>query len=447
MQQFFYEAVSPEGQTVVGKVEAADATEVHRTLLHQGYRPQSIAPTQSSHTAVAVVPQVVTITPSVLPSQSVATQPRTAANITLAGNAARTQTKSRPASQQGSVQEGSSLGGVKNSELLTFFQQFAALVKSGMTVYTALDNLAGRTANQNLAQTLREMAEAARQGSSISDVMAAYPRIYESHVVGMVRAGELGGFLDIVLGEIALTFEQNVALYKGSWIPKSLAAQAFFMIPIVQPFFGSLFSSMDFGANMALYFKLVLFRNLPIAGLLFLGVVVASRMAQLPKYRTLRDTWALKLPPFGELQRQASLSAFVRMLRKLYHAGVSPVLAWEAAMQTASNVVIREKLGRAYGVMQNGGSLADAFSATGLFDNGIEQTVITGQMSGQVVESLDQAAQFYQDRVEEYAEKSRKAMQKLGRMAMIVFGGIALIMMMKSYFGGIFNLFGNFGDE
>lgn len=446
MQQFFYEAVAPDGQTIVGKVEAQDAAEVQRTLVHQGYRPQSIAPTQSvpsvtaSNRAIAVVPSVV-VMPSAA-SQSVVTVPRTAPNnITLAGNAARTQSRTRTASQTVSKNAdliGSSLGGVKSGELMNFFQQFAALVKSGMTVYAALDNLAGRNANKNLAQTLREMAEAARQGSSISDVMTCYPRIYESHIVGMIRAGELGGFLDIVLGEIALNYEQNVALYKGSWLPKSIALQAFFTIPIVQPFFGSLFSSMDFAANMALYAKLVLFRNVPIAALILLAVIFASRSLQLPRYRTWRDTMALKLPPFGELQRQASLSAFVRMLRKLYHAGVSPVFAWEAAMNTASNSVIREKLGQAYGIMQNGGSLGDAFTATGLFDNGIEQTVITGQMSGQVVESLDQAAQFYQDRVEEYAEKSRKAMKRLGTMAMIVFGGIALLLMVKTYFSGMF---------
>ncbi len=447
MQQFFYEAVAPDGQTIVGKVEAIDAAEVQRTLVHQGYRPQSIAPTQAlpalttSSMAIAVAPPV-SVMPSVM-TQSAVTVPRTAPNnITLAGNAARTQSRSRSSSSQTASKNatpiGSSLGGVKNSELMNFFQQFAALVKSGMTVYAALDNLAGRNANKNLAQTLREMAEAARQGSSISEVMAHYPRIYESHIVGMIRAGELGGFLDIVLGEIALNYEQNVALYKGSWMPKSLALQAYFMVPIVQPFFGSLFSSMDFAANMALYVKLVLFRNMPIAALVLLAVIVVGRSVQLPRYREWRDTMALKLPPFGELQRQASLSAFVRMLRKLYHAGVSPVFAWEAAMNTASNTVIRAKLGNAYAIMQNGGSLGDAFTATGLFDNGIEQTVITGQMSGQVVESLDQAAQFYQDKVEEYAEKSRKAMKRLGVMAMLVFGGIAMLIMAKTYFSGMF---------
>ena len=76
MQQFFYEAVAPDGQTIVGKVEAQDAAEVQRTLVHQGYRPQSIAATQTASVAVAVVPPIVT-TPSVLPSQSVAVQPRT----------------------------------------------------------------------------------------------------------------------------------------------------------------------------------------------------------------------------------------------------------------------------------------------------------------------------------------------------------------------------------
>lgn len=442
MQQFLYEAVAPDGQTIMGKVEATDAAEVQRTLMGQGYRPQSIAPTQNLPTVQNTVAPVV----MAVPVQQSAVTARTASNVTLSGNAARTQARSAPRSQSAASSAAETLGGVKNSDLMGFFQQFAALVKSGMTVYAALDNLAPRTKNQNLAQTLREMAEAARQGKTLSEVMERYPRIYASHIVGMVRAGELGGFLDIVLSEIALNFEQNVALYKGSWVPVSLATQAFFMIPIVQPFFSSLFNSLDFGANMALYFKLLLFRNLPIAVLIYIGIIFAAKHLQLPRYRAWRDSVSLKLPPFGDLQRQASLSAFVRMLRKLYHAGVSPVLAWEAAMNTASNSVIREKLAQSYHIMQRGGSLGDAFAATGLFDNDIEQAIITGQLSGQVVESLDNAADYYQIQVEQTAEKSRKAMQRLGRLAMMILGGAALLLMVKTYFGGIFHLFGSFDE-
>jgi type IV pilus assembly protein PilC len=440
MQQFLYEAVAPDGQTIMGKVDATDAAEVQRTLMMQGYHPQSIAPTQNLPTVQTAVTPLNPI-PQV---QQAGVPARTTSGVTLAGNAARMQARSAPRSSSATATE--ALAGVKNADLMSLFQQFAALVKSGMTVYAALDNLAPRTKNQNLALTLRDMADAARQGKTLSEVMARYPRIYEPHIVSMVRAGELGGFLDIVLSEIALNFEQNVALYRGAWVPVSLATQAFFLIPIVQPFFSSLFSSLDFAANIQLYFKLLLFRNLPVAIVIYLGIVLAARSLQLPRYRAWRDAVSLRLPPFGDLQRQASLSAFVRMLRKLYHAGVSPVLAWEAAMNTASNSVIREKLAQSYGIMQRGGSLGDAFAATGLFDNGIEQAIITGQLSGQVVESLDRAADFYQNQVEQTAEKSRKAMQRLGRLAMMILGGAALLIMVKTYFGGIFHLFGSFDE-
>jgi type II secretory pathway component PulF len=147
---------------------------------------------------------------------------------------------------------------------------------------------------------------------------------------------------------------------------------------------------------------------------------------------------SLKFPAFGDLQRQAALSSFVRMLRKLYNAGVGPIHAWEAAMNTADNSAIREKLASAYGHMQRGASLADAFAATGLFADNVEQIIVTGQLSGEVTESLDQAASIYQNRVQDAHDRARSMMWRMARIAAIVVGGAAFLWMVKSYFAAIF---------
>jgi type IV pilus assembly protein PilC len=481
LMNFLYEAIDTTGQTVLGKIDATDATEAQRKLLQMGYRPQSLAPT------AAVAPINVTTMPGLpvadrtvagvrLPTPTPSaqhsapnTQYRTpdhlntqypASNlqvsapsqrtggITLAGNAAHSARQNKTTGPQSPATSHqppttSSLGGVSTRDLMLFFQQLASLVKSGMTIYTALENLAPRTANKNLSQVAREMAQAAHRGDRISDVMAHYPIIFPEHIIGTVRAGELGGFLEIVLAEIALNYEQNIALYRGSWIPKFMTTQAFFMIPFVQPLFGSLFrvtdGNLDFAANLALYFQLVFLRNLPIAFLLYFGVKWGARRLQLPQFRRKRDEWSLRVPPFGDLQRQVALSTFVRMLRRLYRAGVAPIQAWEGAMNTSSNVVIRDQLAASYSLMQQGVALPEAFQATGLFNNSIEQLMVTGHHSGEIENSLDQAASFYQEQAEESAKKARFAMLRYGILAMMVFGGAAMIWLAKTYFGGMFS--------
>jgi type IV pilus assembly protein PilC len=475
---FFYEAVDTSGQVVLGKLEGDNELEVQRKLQQMGYRPQSIAPSRSPvATAMPVAMETTTSIPQftgigatlaapavrqstmALPAtarQTVAPQPLARKSVTLAGNAARTagvQSQSRSdgrfaAPTAPARSDVSNLGGVGTRDMMLFFRQLASLVHSGHNLYGALENLAGRTPNKNLAQTAREMAEQARTGGSIAEVMDHYPRIFPDHLVNTLRAGETGGFVEIALSEIAQNYEQNIALYRTAWIPKVMATQAFFLIFIAQPLFTSLFASMDFAANMALYFKLVLFRNLPLAFLLYFAIRIGAKRIQLPQYKRWRDEMALKMPPFGDLQRQNAIATFLRMLRRLYHAGVAPINAWEGAMNTAGNLVIRERLASSYHMMQQGSSLSDAFAATGLFSNQVEQMIFTGQESGQVVEMLDQATDYYQEQVEDAHRKSRFMMLRLGIIAMLVLGGGTMLWLAHTYFQGMFDFVDkNFGTD
>lgn len=454
---YLYEAVDASGRTVMGKIDAMDEGEVRRKLSQMGYRPQTVALGRPAVQTNAVVPRqagtgsVAVASPPAHSSMQTGASAARSGGITLAGNAAKvgaraaTQTQNRTGTIAGSNllpttvdPNASKLGGVSTKELAFYFQQLGSLVKSGMTIFAALDNLAPRTPNKNLAQTAREMAEAARKGQRVSEVMAHYPRIYPDHIVGMVRAGETGGFLEIALAEIALNFEQNLALYKGMWFPKLLASQALYFLPILIPLMPCLLSSLDVGANMRLYLKWELIL-LPLTAALHLLFLRAVKHSQLPQYRRLRDTVSLKLPAFGDLQRTVALSAFVRMLRRLHQAGVPPIDAWECAMNTADNIVIRERLAASYQQMNKGASFADAFAGTGLFDSQIENLVITGQHSGEIVESLDKAADFYQDAVYTATTRARRTMLSIGVTTMLVLVGGAGLWFVHSYFHGMFD--------
>ena len=481
---FLYEAVDVNGATTLGKIEAQNAAEAQQRLLQSGYRALSLAPTVTEKpasydlqaqgqrsTVIQAQPRALIPAPTTSSVQNTAvtkqTANRTGGGMILAGSAAKTSTKNRTKTTQtaapnsalaNAIANASKLGGVNSNDLMLFFQQLAPLVKSGMTINSALDNLGPRTRNANLSQTAREMADAAKSGGRISDVMAQYPRIYPDHIVGMVRAGELGGFLEVALAEIAYTYEQNIALYKGAWLPKMLAMQAFLALPFGLPLMSSILKvrpggDLNLAANIRDYLIQAFLIQLPICLALYFLVVFAIKRLQLPQFRRFRDSWSLKMPPFGALQQRAALANFVRMLRRLYQSGVAPMQAWEGAMWTASNVVIREKLAGSYEMMQSGASFGDAFAATGLFHDSVEQLIMTGQASGQLPEMLDRAADYYQQQVEESAAKVRRAMFAWGVRAMIIFGGALLCFMAYSYFHGMFNFVDNFmkpaggGDE
>ncbi len=477
---FFYEAVDTNGETVVGKVDATNESDARRRLRQRGFDPQSIAADPASNQLAVkpilnvsdeiVFPDINTTqtieaasTPFAQPIQIVHSSPmldsiahqtvsatpvqqqntNKIGNITLAGNAAKTVSKSalvqpKPSGlrvvQGGPQVQTSKRGGAGTKDQLLFFQQLASLVRGGITIYSALENLGPRTANKNLRDTALEMAEIARKGGAISDVMEQNPNLFPDHVTAMVRSGEMGGFLEIALEEVATAIEQNIALYRWQWVPKLMAVQSLFMVALAQPLFPIVFPDAEFGR----YLTLVLLRNIPIALILLGGISLANKKLQTPQYRRFRDNISLKTRPFGELQRKTAIAAFVRTLRRMFNAGVTPIQAWECAMNTSSNLVIREKLGDSYGLMQQGASLPDAFAATGLFTNSVDQLIMTGHHSGEIVESLDKIAAYYDQDIQQATRKSQFMIFRLGLLAMLILGGGALIWMTHTYFSGIF---------
>ncbi|HEV2472225.1 MAG TPA: type II secretion system F family protein, partial [Chthonomonadales bacterium] len=462
------------GKSEIAKIDAESEAEAISLLRQRGLQVHSVAAASVSAIAAPVLTPEATAAPYVprLPSNAPAALTGGVANpatgtgllgrrksqlaplssqtsvagvsgrtVTLSGTAARSLGKaaSKPQGPAPGAKAVSELGGVSTRDQMFFFRQLGSLVNSGMTLYTALENIAGRTPNRRLALAASQMAVQAHAGGRISDVMAAYPHMFPSHVTGMVRAAELGGFMEIALSEIADGYQRSIALYRYVWIPKLMAIQAVFVLALALPLFPSLFSGMNFQEVVGNYVRSELFLALPIAGAAIALALYAGWLSGQPKYRRKRDEWSLKISAFGNLQRLTAITAFLRMLKRLYQAGISPSYAWEAALNTTDNSAIRERLAQAQLIVEQGAPIPDAFQATGLFHSDVEQMIITGHQSGQVVEMLDQAEGFYSSQADDALGKARFAMFRLGLNAMLILGGAAVCWMMYSYFNGMFS--------
>ncbi len=411
MSYYRYEAVDRAGKIVMGTMDAPTEAHVNARLSQMGYRPQAVTAAPSKG--------AVGSRQSAVGSQSQASVPQ----------------RSTPNAQH------SRMGGVSARQLAVYFRQYAALVRSGISLYQAMETLGPRAGHPALVESSAEMATAARTGERVSEVMERYPRVYAQHVVASVRAGETGGFLDIVLDEIALDYEQDVAFYKGFAVPRAVILQGFIAIAIGQPVFPTLFPP---PSRWGEYFALVFLRNIPVL-LAVLGLAWWwYRRLQEPENVEKRDRLALRTPVFGDLARQKALASFVRTLRKLFAAGVGPITAWEGAMNVAPNSVIRAKLVEAYDLMQNGVAVHDAFSATGLFANETEQLLATGVVSGQMVQMMDRVAEYYQESVERSYSTARYWMFRIAGVTTIALAGALMIILVINYFSSVFSFADNF---
>jgi len=383
---FRYEVTDAKGKTLIGAMSAGDEPELRARLADRGYQvTKVVAPGGSAAQAPAPIP--------------------------------------RP------------IGAVGPADKALFFRQFASLIRAGIAPYAALADLTPRLSNAAIAQAAGEMRDAAQKGGRVSDAMEPFPALFPPHVVATVRAGETGGFLEIALDEIALDYEQELAFYKGTWLPKALAVQEVFALALAQPLFPTLFPNNQLGQYLLLAFA----RNVPIALAAIFLVRWLWRRLHTPGLSERRDRWTLGIPVFGDLSRQRSLAAFIRMLRKLYAAGLMPINAWEGAANVVPNTILRQKLAEARDMMQQGVPLHEAFRNTGLFASETEQLIATGVMAGEVIEMLDRIAEYYQNNVQRAVDSSRFWMYRLAISLFLAISGLVLIVLVKTYFQSIFD--------
>src|SRR5215208_3191682 len=123
-------------------------------------------------------------------------------------------------------------GRVKLKDLAVFSRQFATMINSGLSLLRALTILGEQTSNRRLGDVIIQVRAEVEKGTSLSAALARHPKIFNRLYVSMVRAGEIGGFLDQVLVKVAETFEKEVELRgkirssspswsSGSWRPCS----------------------------------------------------------------------------------------------------------------------------------------------------------------------------------------------------------------------------------
>ncbi len=101
---------------------------------------------------------------------------------------------------------------VKLKDLAVFSRQFATMINSGLSLLRSLSILTEQTENPELARVLGEVRNDIETGSSLSVGMAKHPNVFPPLMVNMCRAGEVGGFLDMVLLQIAENYEAEVKL-------------------------------------------------------------------------------------------------------------------------------------------------------------------------------------------------------------------------------------------
>ena len=332
---------------------------------------------------------------------------------------------------------------VKLKDLAVMSRQFATMINSGLSLLRALNILSEQTPNKKLSEVLSQVRNDVETGNPLSASLAQHPAIFPPLMINMVRAGEVGGFLDGVLLQIAENYEAEVKL-KGKiksamtypvvvFVMAILAVTGMllFIVPVFAKMFEGLGAPLPLPTRILVVLSEIVKVGFPfiVVGL-FVFMFVWRKVKHKPQVANFIDPLKLKMPVFGPLMQKIALSRFTRNFGTMLHAGVPILQSLDIVADTSGNVVVARAVRDVQESVRNGESLTAPLSQHSVFPPMVVQMMSVGEDTGQMDEMLHKISEFYDQEVEATTE----ALTSLIEPLMIAFlGGIVGAMIIAMY--------------
>lgn len=385
MPQFQFIAADAKGEQLTGSIEAPSEAEAINQLRTQGYYPLQVVEEGK-------------------------------------GTLNAPKAKAKKTGKKGKSPRGTTGGRIKPKALMIFTRQLATLIDSGLPLLRGLTVLGKQEPNPVLRGTVNALADSVQSGSTFSEGLAQHPKIFNKLYVNMVKAGELGGVLEIVLQRLA-EYQEKAQKLKNKIVSAmvyplivmfiAVGIMVFLMLFIV-PKFEEMFRDMDTGADLPTISRIVFdtsnlfiessigpIPNVVWAILAVVGIGMGiNAWGRTKKGRHVIDTVKLKAPIFGDIQRKSAVARFSRTLGTLVTSGVPILQALNITRDTAGNVIISDAIDKVHAAVKEGESIVTPLQASGVFPAMVISMVDVGEETGQLPEMLLKIADVYDDEVD-----------------------------------------------
>ena len=298
---------------------------------------------------------------------------------------------------------------IRRQDLSLVTRQLADLLEAGLTLMRALDVLREQTEHPRVRDVLADVASQVRDGRSLSESLATYPRIFSPLYISMVRSGEVGGMLGGVLARLAEISEKEDEVYgkvrSALAYPTlilvvgigTVAALLIFVIPKLVSLFHEVGQTLPLPTRILIelsrwlgtYWWLML---LGAAG----AVVLLRRTTRSAAGRLALDRTKLRLPVWGPLIQRVELARFARTLATLLRHGVPILPAMQVAVQATGNELLRGELQHIGEQLRGGTTLSQGMRRGRLFPALVIHMVAVGEEAGALERSLLKIAETYE---------------------------------------------------
>jgi len=375
MPTFSYTAVDAQGKTHQGTVEANQAADAAAAIKRQGRFPTNIVETAATAAKV----------------------PGKGFSLSL------------------SFGGGKGTGKVPAKVLTVFTRQLSTLISAGLPLLRSLRTLSKQEKNQNLKKIMANLAESVEGGTTFSEALSQHPKAFNKLYVNMVKAGELGGVLEVVLTRLAEFAEKSqrirgkvtsAMVYPAVVLTIAVVIVSFLMLFIV-PKFEAIFKDMLGGRPLPAITQIIMDLSrfiqgnflLVVGGLAVLGIGLRFAL-RLPGVSAAVDNYKLKLPLFGDLLVKTSVARFSRTLGTLVSSGVPILQALQITRDTAGNERVGSAIESIHDNVKEGESMVAPMEASKIFPPMVVSMVQVGEETGQLPDMLTKVADVFEEEVD-----------------------------------------------
>ena len=392
MATFQYIAKDAAGNETRGQIEAGDRSSAIAAVRAQGLFPTALGEVKSAPAASAPAPK--------------AKAKKGKAPAAAKPAASKSKDIKLPSWMRGKV---------KTKVLTQFTRQLATLVNAGLPLMRGIDVLKRQMKDPQMVEALNGIAENIAAGGTFSESLTQYPKIFDKLYVNMVKAGEAGGVLEVVLGRLAEFAEKSEKIankVKGAMIYPIVVLVAAvgitgFLLVAVIPKFKQVFNDMLGGKALPAITQYVMEASEFVQhnGLVIVAIIAAFVVAKKIIGKTeagayFYDVCQLKAPVIGTLAQRTAVSRVTRTLGTLLSSGVPILQSLVIVRDTTGNRVVSKALQDVHDAVKEGEGMTQPLSQCSVFPPMVVSMVEVGEETGALADMLTRIANTYDDEVD-----------------------------------------------
>lgn len=315
---------------------------------------------------------------------------------------------------------------IKSKDIVNFTRQLSAMLSSGLTLLRSLEIYKSQTGNAALIEVIGGIIKNIQEGSSFSQAIAKYPKVFSPIYIALIEASEESGLLDKAFVRLADTLEKQEklkstlksALTYPAIVISMMVLVSTIMLIFVVPQISSLYESLNVTLPLPTRILigisnfLVSFWIVPLM-LFVIGVIAYSRWHKTEEGRLIVDSLLLKIPIFGTLIKKTILAEFSRTLGILLGSGTLVVEALGRVSDIAGNIHYKNAIVDIAGRVEKGITIGDAMSLYFLFPPNLVELVKIGEQTGKLDETLVKASEYFENEVDQTVKTLSTALEPI----------------------------------